>query len=795
MTHKNIKLMTAIAAVGLAAAAAPVSAQMLEEVIVTAQKRVQGLGDVPVSMQAVSGDLLASQNISDFKGLVEQLPNVFLGTTPGPSTISIRGVGTGAANSAAEQSVGIYVDGLYVSRGHQFNSPFTDIERVEVLKGPQGVLQGKNSVAGALVITSRRPSPEFEASVKTSYEVENGGYNVEGMISGPITDNLSARFVAQQNLAGGFLDTNTRLGSDGINILQGEKDQNEDEFSLARLSLLWEPSDTVTIYTKAEIGEREVSGVSFGPSAIQPGATVPLNFDGGGLLIIDDFLNRDPNFDFIQNGVVSNGFSNSVNPATNLFEQTNADLGLEVDSASFTGQVDWDLDGGTLTAISGYSEFEHGQRLVNTMAPLDWLVSIGQQGNGGEDFDQFTQEIRFVSAGGETIDYIVGAFYMDRTIDRDASTGIFNLSTGGLAAPAFGDNINRRLFNENTKSLSVFGQVTWNISDSFRLNVGARYSDETKEVDVDFSADYLQDIPALNQIITDAFGVVFYDTSDLAVDKIEDTNFDPSASIQWDVNEDIMLYASATKATKAGGFNSSANRPDQASFDPEEATGYEIGLKGAFLDSRLFLNVALFQSTFDDLQVSALDNATSSFFFRNAAEATTEGLEADVRYAVSDSIEIGGAVAYTDATYDDFPGATCSNGTSQEADCIDNSRNAEGDKLTFAPEYSGSIYASYNSVFDNGMQLGLRTDVVFSDDYFLNGQNDPFQQQDSYTKVNLSASLTSADDRWTVSIIGKNLADETTSSFGGGTPQRDGAYWSNVDAPRLIYVSAEYRWF
>ena len=156
MPHTRSNLTTAISALVLASAVAPSHAQMLEEVVVTAQKREQGLGDVPLSIQAVGGDALEEQAIFDFMGLVDRLPNVTMDTSPGSTVIRMRGIGTGANNAAAEQAVGMYIDGVYVSRGFQFNAPFTDIERVEILKGPQGVLQGKNSVAGAVVITTRR---------------------------------------------------------------------------------------------------------------------------------------------------------------------------------------------------------------------------------------------------------------------------------------------------------------------------------------------------------------------------------------------------------------------------------------------------------------------------------------------------------------------------------------------------------------------------------------------------------------------------------------------------------------
>lgn len=815
MKHTNFKMKTIAAVIGLTTLAGTASAEVgLEVITVSANKRIQSLGDVPVSIQVVSGDALEDQNILDFKGVVERLPNVYLSTAPGPSSISIRGIGTGSTNAAAEQSVGIYVDGIYVSRGHQFNAPFTDIQRVEILKGPQGVLQGKNSIAGAVVITSRRPTEDFEASVKTAYELENSSYNVETMLSGGLTDNLFGRIVAQKKFTGGWLDTNTRLATNGTTVLNGEKDQNDDEFSVLRASLVWEASDSVSVFVKAEVGERDTSGVHFGPSAIQPGATTP-----DGVSIMDTFLTRDPDFDFIGNGIISNGFINELNPDLATFnpltgltseggyEAGNRDQGLTVENSAYSAQVDWDLAGGTLTSISGYSEFEHEEIYANSMSPTDWISFIREQGNGGETFDQFTQEIRFVSLGGETIDYIVGGFYMDRNIKMSNDRGIINLSNSGLwLGPTFAlppflasaiDSQNTKFFDENTTSLSAFAQVTWNISDDFRINVGARYTNETKKVNASNASSYVTIFPDINNVLAGIFGAEDYITADLEVSKIEENGVDPSVSVQWDVNNDVMLYASATQATKAGGFNSSSNSPTNFHFDTETATGYEAGLKGVFFDNNLFFNFALYQSNFDDLQVSALDATTNSFFFKNAAEATTQGFEADFRYAVTSDFEIGGAVAYTDATYDNFPGASCSTGTSREADCdaVTSTRNAKGNKLTFAPEWSGSIYASYHLYFDNDMSLDLRSELMFSDEYYFDGQNDPYLQQDSYAKLDVSINLNGTSDNWKLSILGKNLTDETTVSFGGATPFYDGAYWSNVEAPRQVFLTAEYKWF
>ncbi|QFU76849.1 hypothetical protein EY643_14990 [Halioglobus maricola] len=756
----------------------------LEEIIVTAQKRVETLSDTPLSIQAVSGEAMARENVFEMQDLGEQLTNVTFSNASGPSYMTIRGLGTGASNTAAEQSVGMYIDSIYVSRGYQFNAPFLDIERVEVLKGPQGILAGKNSVAGAVVIHTKRPAAETEGYVRGGYEFENEGYYVEGAVSGALTENFYARLTGQYTEEGGWLDTNTRLSSDGT-ILKGASDQNTNTVDVLRLSMVWDATDSLSFFGKLEASNRDIDGQHFAPLGVQPGAE--------GALVLADWQARDPNFDFIDNGVVSNGYRLDLSDDETRLEVTNKELSASIESESATFQFDWDVGSmGTLTGISGYSAYEQEEYYAQSVAPADWLTFQGDKGNGGDELSQYTQEFRLVSPGGETVDYVLGLFYMDRTIEQDGFRTLFKLTE--LGAPAFADFYNDRHFKEETTAWSAFAQLTWNINEALRLNLGVRYTDESKDRPVHSSQPtFLVDSP-FNQLILDAFGSVPFTTADLDETNVSETSTDPSVSLQWDVSDDTMLYGSYTEATKAGGFNNLA--PDQSTsvYDPEYATSYELGVKSFLMDGRFNVNLAVFYSEFDDLQVSGLNVETNSITFGNAAEAKSQGVEADFRFAVTSELELGGALAYLDATYDDYPGANCSTGIAVEDDCdlATNTRNAAGDKLRFAPEWTGNLYGDYRWSLSNGMQAGIRGDVVFSDDFYFSGQNDPYLVQDSFYKFNMLVELASEDYAWVLSIVGKNLTDETTVNHGGGVPQYPGGFWSNVDKPRQVFFNAQY---
>lgn len=783
------KLALAISVLSGAALYAPVytsaAGLVLEEIVVTAQKRAENLSDTPLSIQAISGDDMESQNILEVQDMADLVPNLMFSNSSGPSYATIRGLGTGPTNSAAEQSVGMYIDGIYVSRGYQFNAPFLDVERVEVLKGPQGVLQGKNSVAGAIVIHTRRPTEETEGYVRGSYDIETESYVVEGAVSGALADNVYARLTAMHNDEGGWLDTNSRLSSDGLTQLQGEDDQNTNEVDVLRLSMAWDATDSLSLFGKLESSNRRTEGVHFGPSAIEPGEV--------GDTLLADFTSRDPNFGFIQDGTISSSYALDYDADTNTFVTSDRDQYIDIEAQSASLQFDWDLGLGTLTGISGYSTYEVEEALQQAMAPIDWLFFVADRGDGGDELDQFTQEFRLTSPGDETFDYVVGLYYMDRTIERAGYQQ--NIALTSQDFPAFADTVNVKQFKEETTAWSAFGQVTWNINENLRANFGGRYTDESKDKPNNSSQNlFLLDAPALNQIILDAFGAVPFTNADVDVRTVDDTSFDPSISLQWDVAEDTMLYASYSTATKAGGFNSNATNLDDAVFDPETAESFEMGVKSFLMDGRLNINAAIFYSEFDDLQVSALDPNTNSLTFQNAAKANSQGLEADFRFAATESLELGGALGYLDATYDDYPGASCSAGISIEADCDaeTSTRNAKGDSLRTAPEWSGNLYADYRWNLHNGMEIGLRADLIYSDEYFITAQNDPFGVQDSYTKVNLLAELRSADNGWVLSVVGKNLTDESTASFGGATAINTGAYWSNASKPRQVFFNAQY---
>jgi len=742
-----------------------------EEVMVTAQYRSQSVQDVPISISAVSGELMESRQLFDFEELVPDLPNVEFISSPGlDKAIGIRGLFTATSNPAFEQSVGVFTDGVYISRGRLYELTFIDVDRIEVLRGPQGVLNGKNSIAGAINIHSRKPTWELETGGGVSYEFENGGYSADGYVSGPMTDTLSGRAYVRYQKIGGYLDFPRT----------GRTDQNESDFLSFKGSLLYLPTTNSSLLLRYDHQEAEQLGMEFGT----------YRFQGS---VADDlealYRSEDPDFDFVTNDVISNGRLLRVDDEGNVTASNERPFaGTDIDT--FAAKFDWGFkNGGEFTSITSYLTYSSYGLYAHPMRPVDFLT----QGDEDEEegFSQFTQELRYVSPGGKTIDYVAGIYYLSSDLDirRDDSV----VSAAALGYPGEWNFLPIENFMQETESISAFGQATWNINDRLHASLGLRYTYEDKGADGSMtllSTDRSQVVggqepgsPGFNPV-ADLFATNYVNSGQRT-----EKSWSPSLIFQWDVGDTGMLYASWTEATKAGGFVAGDLNGLSFEYDEEEARSIEIGAKQEFLNGRLRWNLAVFNTEFRDLQVSAWDANVFSFVTNNAAKATVKGFETDLIYSINRHWTLGGALGYLDAKYDDYPGASCSVGESREADCdADDTRNAAGDELRQAPDWTANAYADYVTEFSSRLSFGIRLTVDYSDSYFMSATNDPYLRVDPFTKTDTLVWLGSADGSWRVSLLGKNLSDERVPYFANNTPLIDGAYFSSVQPGRELYL-------
>jgi iron complex outermembrane recepter protein len=789
--HKSMKKSTLALAVSLAIPTLSMSIAhaeegfMLEEIIVTAQKREQSLQDVPVSVSVVTGESISKTGMANLDELSTHVPNLSITEGSQTTAITMRGLGSGI-NQGFEQSVGMFIDGIYAGRDRQFRSPFLDVAAVEVLRGPQGTLFGKNTIAGAINLTTAKPSEEFEASIRASYEPEYDEYSVEGIVSGGIAENLYGRLAVKQAESDGYVE-NTLTGRDGPSKVE----------TVIRGTLVWEPTDDLRVTTKYETARHDVGGE----------ANV-IDQSGGWDAL---FTAADPAYDG------SDDYSRSA-----------AKEYSDNDSESLTVTIDYDIGEYTLTSITGYSGYEYDDVQDVDFSPLEMLTTSQEQ-----EFDQWSQEIRLTSPLGDKFDFITGLYYQTsdlehhRRMDTDIGVlagGVPTFGTvGGVSAPVNGASIAELLeaaaftggmlplnksaailasatqglessrvadYQQDSETWAVFGQGTWHVQENLHLTLGLRYTKESKEAKRSLVlTDYGTETPL--DPVADAFKIALqgsvFKVSDFNIkdDKTVE-NLSPSLKLQYDLSDDVMLYASVSKAFKSGGFGETGSI-DKFDFDDEEALAFEVGGKLHIMDGRGSLNFALFHTNYEDLQVSAF--VGDGFVVDNAAEATSQGVEIDGVFRVTEELTMTASMAYLDATYDEFSNASCTMAQIQAfvgaGTC---QQDLKGETLAFAPEWSANIGLNHITNVGNNLELHSNLNLNFVDEQYLAQDLDEQTLEESHVTVNGRIALGSADGNWELALVGKNLTDEEIRTFSNDIPLMDGAFFTYMAPPRTVAV-------
>ncbi|MCM8731605.1 TonB-dependent receptor [Hephaestia sp. GCM10023244] len=681
----------------------------LNEIIVTAQKREQRLQDVPVSIVAISGAALDEMKITDLRSIQGYVPNLSVLNSGVNPVVFIRGFGSGPNNVAFDQEVSVYLDGIYGGRGAQFSAPFFDLERMEVLRGPQGALFGRNTAAGAISLVSAKPSAMFEGYVSAGYDVEREGYEVSGVVSGPLSETLKARFAGKITRQDGYIR----------NLFDGDDDpQLRDE--LARLTLVWQPATGVDITGKVEYGRH----LLLGGVNVTGSLTQRTNFDKAGDVryVSDNYAGagRDEHSGIKSwNGVVT----------------ANVEVGEH-----------------TITAIGGLSTFDTRRFTAYDERNPDGIVAPGDAnakfGNGfPERFEQWSAELRLSSPTGGFLEYVTGVYY-DHS-DYDLHQDSFYRDIGGTITGHQSTD-----FNQKGDAYSFYGQGTLNFTPALRLIAGLRYSHTTK--DAVFDSRTVSGSP-LNAIGPQRRG------------SLSESYLDPSATFQADLAPDVMFYASFGRGSKSGGFVSNTYNvaADGFQFRPERSTNYEAGIKSTVLDGRATINVTVFRTEFEDLQQSAYDPDRRTFFTRNAAKARSQGVEFDMQLAPSRNLQFNASIAYLDAKFVDYPGAPClAYETLAQCNSADPAsiaaHNIAGLPLQFAPEWSGNVGVRHTLNLGD-FRLVSNANTSFRSDYFVaDGYSPIWGVQDGWAKLDARLQFGPKGDRWNIALIGRNLLNKKT---------------------------------
>ncbi|MEH6567776.1 MAG: TonB-dependent receptor [Halioglobus sp.] len=812
----------------------PVHSQVLEEVLVTARKRVENLMDAPVAVSVVSGSAMDQEGITNLEQLSAKVPSLQIGRSALASGIYIRGIGSGI-NAGFEQSVGMYMDGINQSRSRQFTLSMVDLARVEILRGPQSLLFGKNTVAGAIKVETNNPAidDDFNGYIAADIEPEYGTARGTAVLSGGLTDNFAARLAVRYQETDGYVD----------NVLIDQDVQERDD-TLARLTLAWEPSDTLRLVGKASYTEMDGVGIDQVNAVADP-SLLEGQLAGQNQLTLFQVMGtiaafETPGFTAATGSKEYESWTGNLDWAPYDEEKTEA--------TQFSLRADWEVGQFTLTSLTGYSEFELAQQQDTDFHPGNVVGGLGL-----EDVDQFSQELRINSNFDGAFNFTAGLYYEEQDQLVTGSPAIDG-TLGGLLGqlPASGisptlpdlplsvlginsawnglvltqlDPANAVLIgaeqdviisdwvNESdNNTLAVFVEMTVGLTDALFLDIGGRYSEDEKRTHKTGAQGVGSPTDSVVVITPDGMPTGALDAQNTALVaaswgalgsyvhdqdlKRDESHFDPSVRLRWDANDDTMVYLSYTEGYKSGGFNASGDtaNPDGTpgkgtEFEDEQAEAWELGVKTSFMDNRGRFSTTFFRTEIEDLQVTSFQG--TNYIVSNAASLISQGVELETQFALTQEWEIGGALAYLDSEYDKYPDAPCTIYQVAEVgpDCV---QDLSGERGNNAPEWSAMVYASYEKALGNNLLFRFNTDASYKDEYFIDGDLDQNALQDSYVKVNARLGLASANNSWEVAVYGRNLTDETTYSAAVDSPLSAGIYGHRIEEPLIIGLQGRY---
>ena len=738
-------------------------AQALEEVVVTAQIREQSLQDVPISVTAIDGEVIEDRSVDSLSSLSASVPNFYVAETQIDTTISIRGVRSGA-NKGFEQSVPLNFDGITYPRSQLARTPLVDLERVEVLRGPQPTLFGKNAVGGVVSVTSAKPTEEFEGKFSTSFESEHDESQSLLVLSGPLSDNLLGRLTISTREMDGW------IYNENLKRIEPQRDE-----TYIRSQLAWTSGD---VDYNLKVEQADFDSVGYAMEAIAPQ-------DGYGLVFAGPIA-----VETTENWVRSSGETFSQNSMDN-----------------FVLTANYPMDGGgTLTSITGHVEYDTYEVLDVDYVSLNILDGTNQS----EKYDQWSQEIRYTSPGGEDVDYIVGAYFQTADVDVTdyVPLGSFLALAGPPVSMLVGTNWDR-VYAQSSDLFSVFGQADINLEGNWSLTVGARYSNEDKDgsraLTIDGTGTALDGSPLLNILWAAVLNVGPHNISSSR----SESSFDPMVRLSYELDDNSQMYVSYTQGSKAGGFdirgNSIPGTPLVSSeggweFEKEEATNIELGYK--MKSDRAQFDFTYFSTDFDDLQTSVFDGVLG-FKVGNASAAELDGIEIQGRYLLVEGFEFYASAASLDYTFTDWKDSQCAYGeTATNGIYCDRS----GATVIFAPENTANVGFDYETVLANNWVFDANLNVDHSSEYFVTTNLDKNIRESGYSKVGFVLGLESSDGKWRLSVIGDNLTDERIKTTGGTIPLArtfvklasggalDGtAYDAIYDRPKNITVKLDYR--
>jgi outer membrane receptor protein involved in Fe transport len=817
------------------AAAAQDGPTTIDDIIVTAQKREQNLQDVPIVVTTLSQEALDGAGVRDIKDLQILTPGMTVTSTQSEAstTARIRGVGTVGDNPGLESSVGVVIDGVYRSRNGVGFGDLGELSRIEVLKGPQGTLFGKNTSAGVINIITEAPSftPGFNA------EATYGNFNawgVAGSVTGPITDQIAGRLYVAKRERDGFYDVVTGAGP------RTEKDDQNQNFWTARGQLLILPSDEVSIRLIADYSKRdEYCCVS---TQVRTGQTYGAVTAVGG-------QQHPPAPGF---GALPFSRTAYANRST---AQTMEDMGFSAEA-----NIDipsWDA---TLTSVTSWRNWEGINAMDLDYTTADLLYRVDDGGYGFE-LDNLTQEFRLAGST-DKLDWLVGVFATRENISRNDSywygagytpflslliSSQLNAGTGGAipqsgniigcltragttptflagcllnggtstsgplapTGPGFGVGHGvQDHYSQRSDSLALFTNNTWHVTDQFDVTLGLRYTQDKKRllgVQDNLGANGAACGGALGNVtnLTNAFigagltpaaaaasaqrvaGNVclpwanpLFDNRRIS-EETDDGELSGTIKAAYRFNDSVMAYGSYARGYKSFGYNldrvQSGITPTASLLFPSETVdSFELGLKNTLFNRTVLLNLTYFNQKFEDFQLNTF--LGTAFVVESIPELKSQGFDADfVWFTPIEGLSLTSGLTYTDTKYGDFVAADLTNpGNFPQLSLL------PGARASFAPEWSATGSVAYDRSIGSGLKVGFNLSAKYSTEYNTGSDLLPYKMQDAFTLVNGRVTLGSEDERWALDIWAQNLTDEEYKQVAINAPLQGSAFQTTV---------------
>lgn len=668
------------------------------EIVVTAQKRSESLQKVPIAVSAFAGDALAERAITDVTGLTGTVPNFTIGTYNGQGQISIRGLSFDSINPGSESRVAAHLDGVYLSRPATTTAGFYDIERVEVLRGPQGTLYGRNATAGSVNFITRDPSQEFGGYLKQTI----GNYShflTEGALTGGLTESISARIAGRFERRGGY----------GENILTGNDIDNVKSESV-RGKILFDGNKGFSLLLSADYHHEDDNNYVI---KYQQNARPDLGVIGA--FALGETVapkRRDVAYD--------------VDPTNRrTFWGTSATATLELGSV-------------TLKSITAYRYSKY--RLTGS---FDGMSGATVPYTSREKSRQFSEELQ-LSQDSDAFSWIAGGYYFHEKGDN--STGFpLRSDLAGYPGPVFYLNAYYSAGSFRTKAAAIFGQLTWKVTPELSITVGERVGyDEKRKLDIshfDFVGAY-QDDP------TKPYTIANIQLPAFNPGKTSGWYHTPKINVSYQINPRVMVYATYARGFKSGGFDIGGAA---AAYKPEKLDNFEVGLKGQFLDNRLRTNLSAFYYDYKNIQASVTKALIIAV--ENAASGKLYGLEAEITVIPFDGFELGFNGGYL---HSEYKGYTSIDQVRPELGPID----LTGNQLSQAPKYNTDVSAQYSFGLTKGWEASLRGNWRYRSRVYFSPFNVPWESAEPHHIFDASLNLKDDSGRWTASIYGRNLTNE-----------------------------------